>query len=405
RQLLRQAPEGRNILYVTIMALSLFRLAHQSMKFFLESSFIDLAYHYFYATMARLGLDLFDPEAIEKAKALNPMRFSGGEAVYSPSYFVFFQPLTLIPFPLLSVLWFLFCLLLVFIFVVVLLRHGDWDVSWLPLTFVCVIVATYQPLYEDLVLGQNNCLLLLFAVGAWYGFKKGRPWLSGFSLAAMAFIKIQFGALFIFTLLLNEKKVFLIASFLWLCLFLAGLPQLGVAHYEKYFFALQHHTAKVTVDVHNVSLNGLWHRLLGNDMHQATMVFFLTSLALFGTLLYWCYQHREQHSPGLPILLGITMIPLLSPNTEPHHLVVILLPLSFAALKIHTMAWRTKWVYALSVILLVSRYSWGRFASTGSVLLSPLLSLKMAGVLLLLMALTHLESKEAGGKPAEERPS
>lgn len=389
---LNQATEGNKIIHACIVALSLFRLAHQSLKFIIESSFIDLGYHYFYSTMVRLGLDPFDPESIEKAKTLNPMRFAGGAAVYSPSYFVFFQPLTYIPFSLLSALWLLFSLSLVFMSVIALLRCSDWDGSWLLLTFISVVVATYQPLYEDLVLGQNNCLILILAVGAWYGFKNRLIWLSGLCIGVMAFIKIQFGFLIVFVLLLGQKSVFLISSVSWLGLFLAGLSQLGFTHYQKYFLALQQHTSVVAEDLNNISLNGLWHRLLGNDMYQATAVYLMTSLILFVSILRWFRQYKLQSSLEIPILTGLTMIPLVSPHTEEHHLVLILLPLIFVAFYIERMSLATKSCYLLSVVLIVSRYSWIRFASSSSIFLMPLLSLKIIGVFLLLIVLISLGS-------------
>ncbi len=400
---IKEASEGNNILCGGIIALFVFRTFHQSLKYVLESQFIDLGYHYFYSSMARSGFDLFDPGAIEKAKLLFPMRFAGGQAIYSPSYFFFFQPLTYIPFKVLAILWLIFSLTLVILTVIILLRHGKWDRSWLQLTFVIVLVTNFQPLYEDLVLGQNNCLLLLFAVGAWYGFKTGRQWISGFSIAAMAFIKIQFGFLFLFIVLLGEVRVFLISSFWWVILFLSGLPQFGVAHYYKYFFALKNHTTKVAVDLNNLSLNALWQRMLGNEM-LATLVYFVTSLVLFIFIYRWCYRHKRLFTMEIPMLVGITMIPILSPHTEPHHLVIIILPLLFAGMNISKTSGNAKVLFIASTVLIASRYSWNRFATAGGGLFMPLLSLKVIGVLFLLIVLIKTGSVQNSDIPTAQAP-
>lgn len=393
-----EATEGNNILYVIIIALFIIRIIHQSVKFILESQFIDLGYHYFYSTMARLGFDLFDLEVIEQAKLLNPMRFAGGQAVYSPSYFVLFQPLTYIPFQVLSILWLILSLVMVVLTVIILLRNEKCDGSWLQITFIIVLVTIFQPLYEDLVLGQNNCILLILSVGAWYGFKQRQPWITGFSLAAMAFIKIQFGLLFLFVLLLGEVKVFLISSSWWFLLFIAGLPQLGINHYFKYFVSLKNHTASVASDLHNLSFNALWHRLLGNEINQATILYLITSLVIFIIIYLWSYQHRRVYSTEIPILVGLTMIPVLSPHTEEHHLVITLLPLLYVGIKTGEIPKRVKLLYLISVVLIASRYSWSRFAIAGGTWFMPLLSLKVVGALLLLIVLIKIGSKQFPAK-------
>ena len=388
--LLHKITEENKIIYICIISLLLFRFVHQLIKFIIESKFIDLGYHYFYANMVRLGFNLFDTISIEKAKLLVPIRFAGGEAVYSPSYFVFFQPLTHIPFSLLSILWLIFSVILCFFAITIFLYNSKQNLSWLMVGFICILVFTYQPLYEDLILGQNNCLLLILAVGLWLGFKKDISWLSGISLAFMAFIKIQFGILIIFLFFLNEKKVFFYATIIWIILFLAGLPQLGFEHYRKYFFALFNHTFKVTSDLNNLSLNGLWHRLFHNNMRLATAINCITSLFIFFRVLVWSKRHKEKISMEFPIIAGITMIPLVSPNTEPHHLVVILLPLIFASLYIKHAKLKTKLFFVISTVLIVSRYSFNRFAMSSDSIFTLLLSLKIIGVLMLLFVLIEM---------------
>ena len=214
--------------------------------------------------------------------------------------------------------------------------------------------------------------------------------MSGISLAAMAFVKIQFGFLLIFILLLGERRVFLIAFFCWIALFFAGLPELGFEHYHQYFFALQNHTSKAAYDLHNISFNGQWHRLLGNDKYQATIMYLTTSLILFISVLVWSYRHKQKASIEIPIFIGLAMIPMLSPNTEPHHLLVALPALIFVAFHIERLTFKAKFLYMVSAVMIVSRYSWSRFALTSSVWLSPLLSLKIIGVFCLLIVLIYL---------------
>jgi hypothetical protein len=403
RALLGYAFEKDKIIYTCIIALSLFRLIHQSLKYLLESSFIDLAYHYFYSSMVRLGLDLFDAQAIEKAKILIPIRYAGGEAVYSPSYFVIFQPLTCIPFGPLSAFWLSLCLFLVLLSLIWLFRTLHRFDSPLMVAFTALLVGMYQPLYEDLVLGQNNSLILFLAVSTWYAFRYQKPWLSGFSIAAMAFIKIQFGFLLLFVLLLRKAKVFLISSLFWIVLFFIGLPELGFAHYERYLWALIRHTSGVATDLHNISLNALWHRFFADDPHLATIVYLISSLILLSLVLFSCFKNKLHSNSERAFIAGLTLIPLLSPHTEEHHLVPILLPLVFVSFYIQRMSFCMRFMYLISVVLIASRYSWIRLAPTNSIILAPLLSLKILGVLCLLIVVMNLKTSQSNLTNCQER--
>ena len=381
-------PEKEKIFYIIIIALSLFRLTHQLIKFFVEKSFIDLAYHYYYSTMVRFGFDLFDPQSIEKAKTLIPLRHAGGSAVYSPSYFFFFQPLTFLPFQTLSFLWLIFSILLVFFSVSYFLVHTDWDGSLLAPTFIIFLITYYQPLYEDLALGQNNSILLIFAVGMWYGTKYQITWLSSLSIAVMAFLKIQFAFLIVFLFLFKEWKRFLISSMIWISLFFSGLPKLGIAHYEKYVIALFKHTSNVAADLQNISFNGTLNRLIG-DGNVANISYIFTSLIIVILILFFYYRYQNNSSEIISLIL-LTTIPLLSPHTEEHHLLTILLPLLFPFFHLTKISLFYKYIYISSIVIIASRYSWIRFVSTTNKFLSPLLSLKILGVFLLLIVLLNI---------------
>lgn len=377
-----------DVLCIAVVALAAFRLLHQAAKFVVESEFIDLAYHYFYATMIRRGLDPFDPSQVAAARAANPLRYAGGEAVYSPSYFVLFQPLTWLPFRWVSILWLVLSLAIVVGAVAIVVRRSERPVSWFTIAFAALLVAWHQPLYEDLFLGQNNTLLLGAAAAAWYAVGRERPWLAGAAVGVMAFVKIPFGALVPLLLLFGLWRVALAAAVVGTALFVAGLPQLGVDYYLHYVAALARHTGVVAADFHNLSLNGLWHRLLGSGV--APGVYLVTSLALVAGVVWRARRPTFDAAPQTRVVLALTLIPLLSPHTEEHHLVVTLLPLLVAALHIRDAGAGGRALYVAALVLVASRYSWNRFAADHATPWTALLSVKVVGVLLLLGVLLHL---------------
>jgi hypothetical protein len=383
-----------NILLTALVALSIFRLIHQSIKFLLTSSFIDLAYHYFYSSMVRLNLNPFDPASIEIAKNIIPLRYAGGQAVYPPSYFYFFQNLTHIPFSILSALWLGLSLVLIFITIIILAKNIKADTSLIALAFVIVIVGNYQPLYEDLVLGQNNCLLLFCSVVAWYGIKNNNDWVSGPSIAFIAFIKIQFGLLFLFFIIAGKKRALLISAIFFFLLEFAGFLKLGLGFYKNYIFALFQHTSNVSIDIYNISFNGQLHKLFGNNPNFAIFVYFVASLTLVFLLYFKVFKHKKYIPLEYIFLIIITTVPLLSPHTEEHHLVVLLLPIIWVSLNIYQANHTTKLLFLLSILLLVSRYSFARYAENTSQWLYPLLCLKSVGALFLLFTLLGYSKKE-----------
>lgn len=386
--------EGVNILLVAIAALSAVRLIHQSLKFLLNSSFIDLAYHYFYSKMIRLNFNPFDPASIEMAENIISIRYAGGQAVYPPSYFFFFQTLTYIPFSILSVLWLCFSLILLVVIVNILIKNVEADRSSIALTFVIVIVGNYQPLYEDLVLGQNNCLLLFFAVAAWYGIKNKNDWISGPSIAIMAFIKIQYGLLFLYFIITGKNRAILISTISFLLLEFAGFHQLGLSFFKNYLFAFLHHTSEVSNDIYNISLNGQLHKFFDGNHYQAVLMYLVASLTFLFLAYFKVLKYRKCIPLEILFLIMLTMVPLLSPHTEEHHLVVLLLPIIWISLNIYRANHITKSFFILSILILVSRFSFVRYALNSSIWLYPLLCLKSVGALFLFLTLFCYAKKE-----------
>ncbi len=379
--------EEKNVLLVTIAALSASRLIHQSLKFLLNNSFIDLAYHYFYSTMIRLDLNPFDQASIEVARNIVSIRYAGGQAVYPPSYFFFFQSLTYIPFSTLATLWLCFSLFLVFLSINILAKNIKWNKSLINFTFIIVIIGNYQPLYEDLALGQNNCVILFFAVAAWHGIRNKNDFISGISIAIMAFIKIQYGLLFLYFIIEGKKHVIWISIISFLSLEFAGLTQLDLGFYKNYINALLHHTSKVSTDIHNISFNGQLNYFFNNSHNQAILAYVAMFIFFIFVTYYIIFRHKKYVPSEFSFLVWLTLVPLLSPHTEEHHLVVLLLPIIWISLNINHANLVVKSFLFLAAIILVSRYSIAQYALNSWIWLYPLLCLKSVGTLLLLLAL------------------
>ena len=179
----------------------------------------------------------------------------------------------------------------------------------------------------------------------------------------------------------------------WAALFLAGLPRLGVEYYQNYLAALWRHTEHASTNLVNISFNGFLHRALTNAALATSLYLLITALLIIATFT-GCSRQRATSRADLPLLLGLTLIPLISPFTEEHHLVVILLPLVLTALDLHTARPTMQACYVAALVLIASPYSWNRFALKSSPFLMPLLSAKIFGVLLLLFALAHVAAQQ-----------
>ncbi len=166
-----------------------------------------------------------------------------------------------------------------------------------------------------------------------------------------------------------------------------GLLGLGLAHHFQYLRYLATGTEPLSDWTMNLSLLGTLHRLLrgvGESWHFASVLTLTADGLIIVTLGRTIPRQVPPSSPGMDWIwgLGVTAIPLLSPLTEEHHLVLLLFPLFLLVLRDPgpQRQFADTGLLILSILLLGSRYSLERFPEFHAGLLSLLSTGKLLGV-------------------------
>jgi glycosyl transferase family 87 len=385
--------EPIRLLLALVLLFSAVRYLHDLVKFLVESPFIDFAHYYTYGTLVAMGLHPFDPHAIARVDELLHIRRAGSAANYPPLFYLFIQPWALLPFRPAAVAWFLagqVCLLGSFL----LCLRASAPVSLVRAAVALFIMLNFQPLLESVVLGQTNLLLLLLVTLAWWGLRAGYPWVTAGAVAVAFHIKVQYGLLVPLLWWMGRRSESLRAAVLTGLGLGVSLIVLGPAHHQEYLRYVAAMPDYLQTWSANLSPRATFHRLFDASSLGPVVADSLW-LVMVGGILIWCMRSIPNPLPPChPAVdwawgLGLCVLLLLSPLTEEHHLVVLLLPLTLVVLGRTDPPLRPRDVTMLlaSVLLLGSRYSFEQFPSFHQGILSLLMTGKLLGVIGLTLVL------------------
>ena len=380
-------------LLLLVVLFSVVRYLHDLVKFLVESPFIDFAHYYTYTTVVAMGLDPFDPGAVARVDELLHIRRAGSAANYPPLFYLFMQPWALLPFRPAAVAWFLAgqaCLLGSFL----LCLRASAPVSPVRAATVLFAMLNFQPLLESVALGQTNLLLLLLVTLAWWGLRASSPWVTAGTVAVAFHIKVQYGLLLPLLWWMGYRTESLRATVLAGLGLGIGLFVLGPAQHHEYLRYVAAMPDYLLTWTANLSPRATFHRLF--DAAGLSPVVADSLWLVMGVgLLVWCLRTIPHplppRSPAVDWAwgLGLCVMLLLSPLTEEHHLVVLLLPLTLLVLDRADQPLRPREMAVLvaSILLLGGRYSLEQFPAFHQGILSLLTTGKLLGVIGLMWVL------------------
>jgi hypothetical protein len=355
-------------LFVAILALlSGVHYAHEIVKNLIESPFIDFAHYYTFGNMVAMGQNPFDPQAIEAIDAQLKIRRAMAAPNYPPAFYLLMQPWVRAPFETAATAWLVFnqiCLLAAITVVVVQTRAT----SWMRLALGAFVVLNFQPLYEDVALGQSNIVLLMLATVAWWGVAGGRAWVAALALGIAVQVKLQYAFFFVVLWWMGRRRACAGACVAAACGVLVGWSVLGAEHYHAYFSYLSSLPSYLASWTANLSLRGMMHRLvlgIGGTAGGADGLWLLSA----GTVLVVIALTVPRSSARVPSAsarvwgLGLVAMVFISPLTEEHHFVTLLFPLLWLVLDEQDGRWELLdwWLIVASVLLMGSLYSLAQF--------------------------------------------
>jgi len=376
----------RLLLYIIVL-FSFFRFLHDLVKLLIESPFIDFAHYYTYAMILAEGHSPLDADAAKQVDARLGIHSAGVSAMYSPWFYFVMGVLTRLPFRQAAAVWVFVNQVCLWSALLLCLRRFN-TAQPAGIAVALFVLLNFQPLLEDLALGQSNVVLLFFMTLAWWGLRTDTTWVSAGAVVAALCIKMQYGLLLPFLWLMGFRQVFwkaVVLAGVWLGM---GIMLLGSSLHIDWLRSLGTVPDFYNSWTRNLSVRATLFRLFGEHVTSERVLVEIISLVASATIVVFTLRVIRWPTPPSPAAidwawgLGLCVMLLLSPLTEEHHLVVLLLPLTLLVLDRTDPPMRPRDVAILvaSILLLGSRYSFEQFPAFHQGILSLLMTGKVLGV-------------------------
>jgi hypothetical protein len=211
------------------------------------------------------------------------------------------------------------------------------------LVLMAVFVLIGDPLHQQVVQGQLNCLLLLMITGIWRADRSERPVLAGVLLGLATGIKLLPGVLFLYFLARRQWRVMLAGLACFTILMAATASILGLDTFSSYLTDVLPRIAEWRSLHYNNSIPGWWHKLFdpGSKGYPIIGLSLWPALARCGAalscatvvLLSMWAAARAKVRRDWDQAFGAAVIAMLlvSPVAWEHYSVVLVLPVALLA--------------------------------------------------------------------------
>jgi hypothetical protein len=246
-------------------------------------------------------------------------------------------------------------------FTLALLRAGlKLELSRSQTLGLAALVLGWAPIANVLRTGQMGLVLGALMVVAWVCLKRGRPIVAGIAIAVATCLKLYPGLLLVY-LFVRHRRAFA-ASMVTMAVILTGTGL--IAGFDA--FREHYETARGVVEQYagygnNLSLLGVVTRCIGERIHNLAVargIFLCLALVLVGGASWLVFDRSSGNNTGekdldLEFALFVSLMPLLSPITWDHYLVVLLLPLAVVGRQaLRSRSWRKAAGFLALVVIL-----------------------------------------------------
>jgi hypothetical protein len=299
----------------------------------------------------------------------------------------------------------------------VLLQRGlELNLSRRQSLALALAILGWAPVANVLRTGQTGLLLGGLIIGGWYSLRRGRPVLAGVAIGVATCLKLFPGLLLVY-LLLRHRRAFLSAALTTVGLLAFTGAVAGWEVYREYLETGRGVVAEYASFTNNLSLLGSLARTLG-EVELGRAIFLTLAFVIVAGLAYLMSSRitraKQTHeSLDLEYALCVMLMPLLSPITWDHYLVVLLLPLAVLgrrALAENAHGAMAAWLTILVILAIPdTTYFWlspiveehfGPFWN--STVLQSLRTIAMAASCLWLACLIRTGQKSVGQRVARE---
>lgn len=320
---------------------------------------IDFFQEWSSARNAASGRPVYAPvaEAVERYLGLQKVPDGSWDVnVHPPSSVLLALPLQGFAYPTAFRIWNLVSLAALAASVWLVVRNLGIRLSVWSAFPAVLLFSICDPLFQQMLQGQLNLILLLLIVGVWTADRAGRPLLAGGLLGAAAAIKLFPAFLVLYFLARRDWRAVAASAASLLLITLVTFGLLGWESYATYLSDVLPVAATWKAAWNNASLAGFWHKLFAPGPRNGELIPLLASpaLALAGTavsvavvlllLVPRVVRARTARARDLAFGLTITAMLLVSPVTWEHYFLLLLLPLVVVWIGLprcwlHQMAW------------------------------------------------------------------
>ena len=394
------APTTVRLVLALVIVLAGFRYVHDIVKLALEAPTIDFATHYGFTAALWAGVNPFRPDGLAWVDTMLGVRRAGTPGTLPPGGYLVFVPLLLVPFPAARLLWLAIgqaC----FAATLLLLRRRLVPSALLAVCGLFVALS-FQPLYEDVALGNVNVEVACLLAIAMLAHVDGKVVATALPLSLAVMLKLPFAALIPYLWWLGTPGTAALTLALgagWCAL---ASVLFGTAWIGDYWAFLSVGSAPLHAWPRNLSPHAVLHRLTGvlepNVWVDALAI--ALAVAIIAAVLVSTRDARADADGRLGgWMLALAALPLASPLAEENHFVVELIPLLFVLARAFDFRTTAERVMVLTTILLLaSRYSLEGFAA----LSTGMPALAQTGKIVGVAVLTVLTARLVRRVPREE---
>jgi len=355
-----------------------FRLALQSLKPENVTN-KDFLQEYLLARAVLEGVNPYQPlPDLNKHFQTGDKQWRPHASPHTPALAIFSLPLAFFSYAHAAGIWLLVEILCLFAAAFLMLR--GFNASANPLL---ALLATWAALgwghvWEDLIWGQINPVLLLLIVGAWLNLRGGREWPGGALLGAAISFKLIFWPIALFLVLRRRWSSAIMALAVFAGANLIAAVAIGWRIVANYYTEAGPSAAALhQAQAQNLSLWSVGWRVFSRTGSPALAgvtappVFFSLRLAVITSLLLTCAalilglvaaikadsygKAGETMNFDLAYGMMICVCLLVSPLTWPHYLILLALPLAVTARRLRDLRFprRQTLLYAIAVLILL----------------------------------------------------